>query len=329
LKSIKVGVIGCGVISELAHLPGLRALGVEPAYLIDPDLSRATRLAATFGGRPAADWREAAEHLTAAIVATPNDSHAPIAAALLRRGVHVLVEKPLGRTETECRSVLTAAHEGGARLTVGHRRRWLNASRWLARELRAGGLRQAERFELEEGYDFDWPVSRSFWERERAGGGVLLDMGCHVLDQVLWWFGPVADLRYADDACGGVEAECVLELTMASGVEGRVELSRTRRLRNSIIIDGAGGRVEAGLSSNWATCHWAGYPKHPRFARQEGYADIHAMLAEWLQVVEDRGEPSMRPEAAAEVIGLIGRCYETRREFAPPWLSAATLEASR
>ena len=77
-----------------------------------------------------------------------------------------------------------------------------------------------------------------------------MDTGAHTLDLVTWWLGEVASLDYRDDAEGGVEADCVLQCNMASGATGRIELSRTRELRDTIRINGTKGFVEVHLYKN-------------------------------------------------------------------------------
>ncbi len=87
-----------------------------------------------------------------------------------------------------------------------------------------GALR---RFTIEEGGKFGWQAaSDSFFRKSVTPGGVLLDIGVHVLDLLLWWLDEPATLRYKDDAMGGQEANCRLELNYADGVQGEVRLSR-------------------------------------------------------------------------------------------------------
>ena len=82
------------------------------------------------------------------MVALPNHLHAPVTVELLRAGVHVLVEKPMGLSTAECDAMIEAAAAGGARLTVGLQFRFFDAT-GLVRDLLAGGLLgRLESFEL-------------------------------------------------------------------------------------------------------------------------------------------------------------------------------------
>src|SRR5687768_3065184 len=117
---LRLGVVGCGAVAELYHLPALLAsTEVELVAFVDPDLARARRLADRAPGAEAlTDVDQLAGRVDAVLVATPNAWHAPLGAPLLAAGVHVLVEKPMARTAAECDELLAAARAGGAVLAV-------------------------------------------------------------------------------------------------------------------------------------------------------------------------------------------------------------------
>src|SRR5205823_10076612 len=114
---------------------------------------------------------------------------------------------------------------------VGHFRRFFPTTRLVADLLARGLCGRPQRFAAEEGYVFAWEPQSDYWlDRARAGGGVLADLGPHVLDLVRTWLGGELAVRaYRDDSLGGVEADCVLGLE--APVPGPIELSRTRALR--------------------------------------------------------------------------------------------------
>ena len=67
--------------------------------------------------------------------------------------------------------------------------------------------------------------------RGPAGGGVLLDIGCHVLDMILFWFGGATIVTAMHDSFGGIEVNALATLETREGVRGTVELSWERSLR--------------------------------------------------------------------------------------------------
>lgn len=90
--------------------------------------------------------------------------------------------------------------------------------------------------------------SAAYWD-PRFGGGVLADLGAGVLDLLAWMLGALTARALDDDAAGGVEAEALARVATTAGVEGIVEVSRLRSLRNSIVVTGTRGRCEIGLPS--------------------------------------------------------------------------------
>src|SRR4051794_1108296 len=108
---LRLGVVGCGAVTERYHLPALMASpDVEPVAFVDPAVARA-RLLAERAGAPFAlsSHRELPGKIDFALVAVPNAFHEPVTVDLLAAGIHVLVEKPMARTTAECDRMLAAA----------------------------------------------------------------------------------------------------------------------------------------------------------------------------------------------------------------------------
>jgi len=328
----RIAVIGCGAVTKWRHLPALAKLGVTPVLLVDPDMDRARGLAEAFRvPGVAADYRPHLGEFDAAIIASPHHLHAPVSIDLLGRGVHVLLEKPMAMTAAECDQVMAAAEAGGSVLAVGLMRRYFWAARWLKAALGAGALGPIESFDVREGFIYEWPVASSFFFRkETAGGGVLFDLGAHTLDLLLWWLGDVAEFEYYDDSYGGVEADCKLRLTMASGARGTVELSRTRNLRNTAVLRGPRGEIEIGLDRNYLRADPAGllsYKKDEVRANvlpEDVLKELNEMFVlqaeDWLRAIREGVPPQVPGAEAKRSIGLIGACYANRRRWELPWV---------
>jgi predicted dehydrogenase len=96
-------------------------------------------------------------------------------------------------------------------------------------------------FDVFEGGPFEWPVRAPAYFDPSAGGvGVLADIGSHMLDLLGWWFGAPHDVRSADDAMGGVEANALLSLR-CGGVPGRLRFSRDWHRPNHATVKGTRG----------------------------------------------------------------------------------------
>ncbi len=252
---LKLAVVGCGAVTEFSYLPAIaHSEGVELIALVDKSLSRARQLSAQCSGEPAVfdDYRQILGKAEAAVVALPNALHAAITIDLLEQGLHVLVEKPMALNSRECDAMLSASAKHDRILAVGMARRFCEASKFVKEAIQQELLGEIRHFDLREGRIFDWKIaSDAMFRKNMTGGGVLMDIGVHALDLLLWWFGECELVSYRDDSEGGLETDCEVHLRFQNGMTGIVELSRTRNLRNTCIIEGDRGTltVEAGFGS--------------------------------------------------------------------------------
>lgn len=194
-----VAIIGCGLVGGKRA----RALGEDPdsrlVVVVDTDRARAERLAGAHAGcTVASDWRTAVERpdVDLVIVATTNDTLARVTRAAVEHGKHVLVEKPAARSAEELIPVLEAVKTARRVVKVGFNHRFHPALRraWdLFHDGAVGPLmyiraRYGHGGRL--GYEREWRA-----DRERAGGGELLDQGVHLIDLARWFGGDVVEVR--------------------------------------------------------------------------------------------------------------------------------------
>jgi predicted dehydrogenase len=134
-KRVRVGIVGCGLIAQVMHLPYLTELSdrFEIAALCDLAPGLAARCAERYGvGRAHSDWADLlAERLDAVMVLTSGD-HAPIAAAAAGAGLHIFVEKPMALSSHAAARLLDAARTADVRLMVGTMKRYDPAYERLA-----------------------------------------------------------------------------------------------------------------------------------------------------------------------------------------------------
>jgi predicted dehydrogenase len=324
---VRLSVVGCGAAAEHFHLPAACAVvGRENVWLVDPDRARARELARRFGrtDHVATATGEVAAEVDAAVVAVPNDLHASVASELLEAGVHVLCEKPLGRTAAEAREIAETAKRTGSTLAVGHFRRFFPSSRLVGDLISRGACGSPTHITAVEGFADAWS-SRSLFplDRERAGGGVLLDLGSHVLDLLLFWFGDLEAGAYRDDAHGGVEADCAAELT-GDGLTASVELSRTRDLGSTVRITCQRGAIEAPLArAGRVKLSAAG--EMPQELGEEapdgGWAvAFEDQLRDFLGACAESREPATTGQDAVRLASLVDDCYECREPLDEPWV---------
>jgi predicted dehydrogenase len=326
---MNVVIVGCGAVTEILHLPALAKLDVTPAALIDRDSQRAKELAASAGVRVTASALDEVQvPIDAALVATPPASHREIAIELMQRGAHVLVEKPLALSVAEGDEMVQTASDTGVTLSVGLMRRHLAGARWVEAVLKSGMLGSIESFRFEEGGRYNWPIATdSSFRKESAGGGVLIDTGAHTLDLLQWWLGEARVLEYRDDSCGGVEADCRIELELVAGGRGTVELSRTRALPNTAWISGEHGSLEVSLIENRVITD-------PSTIAQQVVAELRAdrlpqqsfedlfvgQLEAWLRTVAGEDGVAVPATEALATMRLSSDCYGIRQPLEMNWM---------
>jgi predicted dehydrogenase len=219
-----VGVIGVGALGQhhARHLAGLDEVHLVGVY--DADESRAETIANGLGTTAYRDMDDLLREIQAVTVAVPTQAHAEIGLRALRRGVPVLMEKPLASTLTEADDLIAAAQRQGVQLQVGHIERYNRALR--AAETYLDGPRYIESLRL------------APFQPRGTDVAVVLDLMIHDLDLVLHLTGSVAtEVRasglpvlspHLDIANARVEfANGAVALATAS----RVARDRVRRLR--------------------------------------------------------------------------------------------------
>ncbi|MDT8757437.1 oxidoreductase [Sphingomonas psychrotolerans] len=126
--------------------------------------------------------------ITLVVVSTPNDTHFPLAEAALKAGKHVVIDKPFANTVAEAEALVALAEARGRMLTVFHNRRWDSDFLTLRKLLGAQRLGDVTLYEAR--WDRFRPALRDSWhENAGPGGGVLIDLGPHLIDQALALFG--------------------------------------------------------------------------------------------------------------------------------------------
>jgi predicted dehydrogenase len=186
---IRVALIGFGYASKTFHAPLLRA---TDGYRITAVAS--TQPAAVRATLPdidiVADPNAIAIHpgVDLVVIASPNDTHAPLAELMLRAGKNVVVEKPFTLSVADARHLANVARESGTLLSVFHNRRWDSDFLTVQKAIAEGALGDIVLYESH--FDRYRPQVLNRWrEQAGAGSGLLYDLGPHLVDQTLVLFG--------------------------------------------------------------------------------------------------------------------------------------------
>lgn len=187
---LRVGIAGFGYAGKTFHAPLVR--GTPGLAIVAVSSSDAAKVHAALGQdvRVLDDARMLAadEGIDLLVVASPNATHAPLAARALEHGKHVVIDKPFAASTREAADLARQAGERGLILSVFHNRRWDSTTR-TARQLLADGQLGPIRYAAM-AFDRFRPQPQARWKEDAdAAGGLWMDLAPHLLDEALLYFG--------------------------------------------------------------------------------------------------------------------------------------------
>ncbi len=288
---IGLGLIGSG--SQGRYLSEAAALSEGVAFAacadINPEAARKAMAQCGYArAYPDTESLLADPAVDAVIVATTHDQLCPSALAALRAGKHVLVEKPMALTAADGRKLVGAARQAGVNLMVGYTLRFMPARVLMKRLLDEGALGEVTHIIAGQCIG-----GMGGWLGDPArGGGPLLYIGTHVLDQVLWVAGRPAERVFAEvnRAQSGVEADAMITVRFGGGLVAQVCTSQTLGGRYGWIdVLGTQGRLRAEWESNVVSVE-----SRPVEAYRH-LTEIHVPPTAYL--------PATRPDATASLTG--------------------------
>jgi UDP-N-acetylglucosamine 3-dehydrogenase len=324
VKPLRFGVVGCGAISTVFQLPTLRACPeVELVAVTDLDAAWAQKVARRFRVPEAfGDFRDLIGRVDAALVATPNTSHADITCALLEAGVHVLCEKPMATNRSDANRMFAAATRSGARLMAGHCLRFSPNMTMLRRIVAEGWLGDVVEITGAIGGPYEGAAHRTDFRRKRglSGGGVLVDLGIHLIDLAVWIAGEAPrQVGYSSaQALPGWEVEHDADVVMEFPTAGRATISSsfTHPAANTLTVRGTAGWATASL---YVATSLTVFAPDARICRRAGAQTLvlpdvsmyEAQLRHFCESVRTGGDFIVRPEEILAALGTIDECYRT------------------
>ncbi|HEU4425660.1 MAG TPA: Gfo/Idh/MocA family oxidoreductase [Pilimelia sp.] len=337
---MKLGVLGLGAIAPFF----LRAIDADPAVTLaavcDLDPGKLTSFPAVAAYTDVTDLLDHAG-VDAVVVTLPNDAHTPAVLAALDRGIHVCCEKPLAITTAEAETMASRARDRGVTLFTAFHRRYNSNIRSLAAALPADrrdvvrvNARYHENITEHTGGD------RWYLDRDRCGGGCLIDNGPNALDAVRHLVGPLT-VRDATigDIRRGTEFYAIVELESADGAAITVELDwalptgeikdvavtlRDGRTLTADMLDGYDGfksslvHEYAGILADFRAAVAAGP------AWRDPGADMVRLVADAYRIArrkEARLRMPAKEPASARVVKLLFHGRDDRGMTLSPWSS--------
>ena len=244
--TIGIGIIGCGKIAQVRHIPEYADNpNVELRGFYDLNYERAYSLTEKFGGKAYAtvDKLIDAADIDAVSICAANFAHAGLAIKALQAGKHVLCEKPMAVTLEECEAMVAEAKKAGKFLMIGHNQRLAKAHVWAKKLIKEGLIGRIITFRTSFGHGGPetWSITPGknvwFFDKKQAAMGAMADLGVHKTDLIQFLTDQkvvrttarlaTLDKRGADGELIGVDDNAVCIYEMSGGIMGTMTASWT------------------------------------------------------------------------------------------------------
>ncbi len=225
---MKLGLVGYGFGGRVFHAPYIEAAdGIDIAGVVARSADKIAQINEQFPGVPVyaslADMIAAGE-IEAVTVTTPPETHKPLVMEAIEAGLHVVCDKPFAPTLADAEEMVEAAKAKGVLLNVFHNRRWDTDFRTVKSVIDSGKIGDVWRVHNRMDFD-DWDTLEA-----GPGGGLLRDLGSHVIDQMLYLFGPAAavdaQVDYVDLPEGKTDASFNVHVRHKSGVHSYISATK-------------------------------------------------------------------------------------------------------
>lgn len=345
MSTLRIGVIGIGVIATTKHIPSLlKREDVEIVALCDIETERCEKAKADFhleNARIYSDYKELCgdEAIDVVHVCTPNPLHCPMTLEALAHGKHVHCEKPMACNYADAKKMLEAAKSAGKKLTVGLQWRYNAAPLKMKELIKEGLFGDIYYIKSQQLRPRRLPAYGVYTDKEKNGGGVLMDGGPHSIDLPMWltdnyevasvrgvtfdkmkYYPEGNDLGPWDVEHFDVEDTAMAMITMKNGMMIYME---TAWLIN--MLQEAPG-VVASVAGTLAGGDMVG-PRFGASLRINQYIDGKQSISSpeiteavnmndydinhWIDAIQKDGDPAVLPEQAATVTRVIEAIYES------------------
>jgi predicted dehydrogenase len=319
MANLRWGLIGCGdiagkrVAAALRDVSGSTLHGVARArYELAAEFAREFGASKTYQ-----DWRGlvADPDIDAVYVATPVDLHAEQSIAAAEAGKHVLCEKPMALSVAECDRMIAACRANGVKLGIAYYRRFYPVIERVRALMRQGEIGQVvvvqmnafSRFNPQPGEARSWLL-----DKDRAGGGPMMDFGCHRIEIFVNLFGTVeVDAAFTDQIFyrRPVEDSSGVFFRLHGGARGVLLVSHATPVpADTVDIWGSEGSLHIGNLNGGdlkvKTSHGERQEQHAP------HANLHQPLVEdFVVALRENREPGVSGEVGREVSRLLDRIY--------------------
>ena len=310
-ESLRVGVVGVGVMGSnharvIAELPGVEFVGVA-----DPDRPQANFVAETLGCAAVGDLEELIElGIDAATIAAPTHLHHDLALACIRRGIHVMVEKPIASSAEEGRSIIAAARRANVILMVGHVERFNPAVAAIKEAIHGEDI-------------LSIAITRvGPFPPRMSNVGVVIDLAVHDIDLIRWFTD--SDIVEVQPQLSSAMAErediALLQFRTASGVLAHINTNWLTPFKARNVHVATRKKYVMGDLLTRQVTECFGFQPDGSYSMRHlsvGHAEpLRAELSAFLTAIREDSVPAVTGEEGVASLDIAMRCLGGRGEIA-------------
>jgi UDP-N-acetylglucosamine 3-dehydrogenase len=305
--SLRVGVIGVGVMGSnharvLAELPGVKLVGVA-----DPDRKRCDQVARSLGCASFSDAADLTRHgVDAVTIAAPTHLHRDIAIDCAARGIHVMVEKPIASTVEESRAIVAAARRAGVTLMVGHVERFNPAVQSIKRAIKDQDI-------------LSIAITRvGPFPPRMSNVGVVTDLAVHDIDLIRWFTdSEIVEIQpQTSSAVAEREDIALLQFRTASGVLAHINTNWLTPFKARTVHIATRDKYLIGDLLTLQVTECFGFQPDGSYSMRHlsvGYAEpLRSELVAFVNAIRSGETPAVTGEEAVASLEIATRCLESR-----------------
>jgi UDP-N-acetylglucosamine 3-dehydrogenase len=311
---LRVGVVGVGVMGSnharvLAELPGVKLVGVA-----DPDRKRCEQVAGALGCASFPDAEALVRRgIDAVTIAAPTHLHREIAIDCAKRGIHVLVEKPIASTVEESRAIVAASRRAGVTLMVGHVERFNPAVQSIKRAIKDQDI-------------LSIAITRvGPFPPRMSNVGVVIDLAVHDIDLIRWFTdSEIVEIQpQTSSAVAEREDIALLQFRTASGVLAHINTNWLTPFKARTIHVATRDKYLIGDLLTLQVTECFGFQPDGSYSMRHlsvGYAEpLRSELVAFVNAIHGGGNPAVTGEEAVASLEIAIRCLDARagRDLTP------------
>jgi predicted dehydrogenase len=304
---LRVGVVGVGVMGSnharvLAELPGVKLIGVA-----DPDRKRCEQVAGALGCASFPDAEALVRRgIDAVTIAAPTHLHREIAIDCAKRGIHVLVEKPIASTVEESRAIVAASRRAGVTLMVGHVERFNPAVQSIKRAIKDQDI-------------LSIAITRvGPFPPRMSNVGVVIDLAVHDIDLIRWFTdSEIVEIQpQTSSAVAEREDIALLQFRTASGVLAHINTNWLTPFKARTIHVATRDKYLIGDLLTLQVTECFGFQPDGSYSMRHlsvGYAEpLRSELVAFVNAIRGDGIPAVTGEEAVASLEIAIRCLDAR-----------------